>query len=133
MLDRVDIHLSVPRLTKRELLGEAHGEPSIAVRERVEEARARQRRRYAALGPFCNAQLPGPAARREARMSAEARSALAAAVDRHGLTGRGFDRVLKVSRTIADLAGVDRVTSEQVVEALAYRSSAPDGELEHVG
>ena len=133
LLDRVDIHLSVPRLTKRELLGEAHGEPSIAVRERVEEARARQRRRYAALGPFCNAQLPGPAARREAHMSAEARSTLAAAVDRHGLTGRGFDRVLKVSRTIADLAGVDRVTSEQVVEALAYRSSAPNAELEHVG
>ncbi len=131
LLDRVDIHLTVPRLTKRELLGETHAESSTAVRERVEEARARQRRRYAAIGFPCNAHLPGPIARREARMSAEARAMLAAAVDRHGLTGRGFDRVLKVARTIADLAGIDRVMPEQVVEALAYRSSAPTLEFEH--
>ena len=58
---------------------------------------------------------------------------LAAAVDRHGLTGRGFDRVVKVARTIADLAGIDRVMPEQVVEALAYRASTPATELEHVG
>ncbi len=133
LLDRVDIHLTVPRLTKRELLGEAQAESSSSVRQRVEEARARQRRRYSALGPICNAQLPGPHVRRESRMSEEARSMLAAAVDRHGLTGRGFDRVLKVARTIADLAGIDRVMPEQVVEALAYRASSPATELEHVG
>jgi magnesium chelatase family protein len=133
LLDRVDIHLTVPRLTKRELLGEAHGESSSAVRQRVEDARERQRLRYGELGALCNAQLPGPLVRREARMSDEARSMLAAAVDRHGLTGRGFDRVLKVARTIADLAGVDRVTPEQVVEALAYRASTSATELEHVG
>jgi magnesium chelatase family protein len=133
LLDRVDIHLTVPRLTKQELLGEARGESSATVRLRVEEARARQRRRYGELGALCNAQLPGPVVRRESRMSDEARSMLAAAVDRHGLTGRGFDRVLKVARTIADLAGVERVTPEQIVEALAYRASTPATELEHVG
>jgi magnesium chelatase family protein len=133
LLDRVDIHLTVPRLTKRELLGEAPGESSAAVRQRVEDARERQRRRYGGLGVPCNAQLPGPLVRREARMSDEARSMLAAAVDRHGLTGRGFDRVLKVARTIADLAGIEHVASEQVVEALAYRASTPATELEHVG
>ena len=133
LLDRVDIHLTVPRLTKRELLDEAHAESSSSVRQRVEEARGRQRRRYATLGPICNAQLPGPLVRRESRMSQEARSMLAAAVDRHGLTGRGFDRVLKVARTIADLAGIDRVMPEQVVEALAYRASTPATELERVG
>jgi magnesium chelatase family protein len=133
LLDRVDMHLTVPRLTKRELLDESLGESSASVRERVEEARARQRRRYAGLGSLCNAQLPGPLARREARMSAAARSVLAAAVDRHALTGRGFDRVLKVARTIADLAGIVQVTPDHVVEALAYRSSMLPAELEHVG
>jgi magnesium chelatase family protein len=133
LLDRVDIHLAVPRLTRQELLGQEPGERSAPVRERVEEARARQRRRYAALGSSCNAQLPGPLARREARMSPSAESLLAEAVDRHALTGRGFDRAIKVARTIADLAGSERVEPDHLVEALAYRRTPAALELEHVG
>jgi magnesium chelatase family protein len=62
LLDRVDIQLTVPRLSKRELLQESEGEPSAAIRAPVQAARLRQHRRYARLGIHCNAQLPGPLA-----------------------------------------------------------------------
>ena len=133
LLDRVDLRLDVPRLTKQELLGETAGESSAAVRARVEDARERQRRRYGASGSHCNAQLPGPVARRQAKIRPEARDLLAEAVDRHELTGRGFDRALKVARTIADLAGQDLIGPDHVVEALAYRATDPTGGLARVG
>ena len=133
LMDRVDIQLTVPRLTRRELLDETAGEDSSVVLERVEEARARQRIRYATLGFPCNAQLPGPVARRETRISLQARELLAGAVDLHGLTGRGFDRALKVARTIADLAGVEEVGPDHAVEALAYRATSADRKLLHAG
>jgi magnesium chelatase family protein len=133
LLDRIDLQLVVPRLSRRELLGEAAGEPSAAMRGRVETARARQRRRYRDSGYPCNAQLPGPLARREARISPRASDLLAQAVDRLGLTGRGFDRALKVARTIADLAGSEGVEPDHLAEALSYRLSLTEGALARAG
>ena len=133
LLDRIDIRLVVPRLSKQELLGELAGEASSPIRERVEEARGRQRARYTALGYPCNAQLPGPLARREARMSAEAREMLARAVDTFGLTGRGFDRAIKVARTVADLTGADGLGAEHVAEALSYRMNMEEGSFARAG
>jgi magnesium chelatase family protein len=129
LLDRVDIRLAVPRLSKQELLGQSAGESSASMRERVEEARTRQRHRYANLGYPCNAQLPGPLARREARLSPGARDLLARAVDTLGLTGRGFDRAIKVARTVADLCGSEEVGSDHVAEALSYRTDVGEGSL----
>lgn len=133
LLDRIDIRLVVPRLSKQELLGETAGESSAAIRERVEEARERQRRRYAGTGIPCNAQLPGPKARREAKMAPGAEEMLARAVETLSLTGRGFDRALKVARTLADLAGADLVSAEHLAEALSYRASFDDGGLARAG
>jgi magnesium chelatase family protein len=123
LLDRIDLRLAVPRLTKDELLGTRAGESSAVVRERVEAARARQRARYRALPVTCNAHVPGPSIRRFAALDDGAAAMLAGAVDRMALTGRGFDRVCKVARTSADLAGSDRVHAEHVAEALAYRTA----------
>ena len=123
LLDRIDLRLTVPRLTKDELLGASAAEPSAVVRDRVVAARERQRHRYRRLGITCNAHLPGPLARRETRLSAGAEELLARAVDTMALTGRGFDRIVKVARTVADLEGVGDVAAGHVAEALSFRTA----------
>jgi magnesium chelatase family protein len=133
LLDRVDLQLSVPRLSRAELLGSEPGEASAAIRGRVEEARDRQRRRLVDTPWACNAQMPGGMARREARLTDAATSLLSVAVDSLALSGRGFDRAVKVARTIGDLAGADRVDAEHMAEALGYRALSVAGEVATVG
>ncbi|MGH2740219.1 MAG: YifB family Mg chelatase-like AAA ATPase [Actinomycetota bacterium] len=128
LLDRIDIRLRVPRLSKAELLGSESAESSERIRDRVEHARARQRRRFRGTAIRCNAHMPGSVARREAALTAAAEAALAHAVDRYALTGRGFDRVLKVARTIADLAGQENVDAVHLLEALTFRERARPAE-----
>jgi magnesium chelatase family protein len=133
LLDRIDLRLRVPRLTRQELLGAGRGEASDVVRGRVQAARERQRHRYAAAGVACNAHLSGTLARRETRLAADAEELLASAVETLALTGRGFDRALKVSRTVADLAGAERVSVEHLAEALSYREGFGQEELARAG
>ena len=121
LLDRIDLRLRIPRLTKSELVGSGAGEASAAVRERVAAARERQVRRFAGLGVGCNAHLPGPLARRQARLDGRAERLLETAVEAFGLSGRGFDRALKVARTVADLDGSELVGETHLSEALSYR------------
>jgi magnesium chelatase family protein len=127
LLDRLDIRLTVPRLSKAELMGSSSGEASSAIRARVEAARERQRARLRGTPFGANAAMPGSVARRHAHLTSEAEKVLGSAVDRLGLSGRGFDRALKVARTIADLEGADRVGGDHLYEALRFRGTDREG------
>jgi magnesium chelatase family protein len=121
LLDRIDIRLRIPRLSRGELLGSESGEPSALIRARVEAARERQRARLGPRGIRCNGEMSGAMARRMASLTSGAEKILARAVDRYVLSGRAFDRVLKVARTVADLEDRQRVDEEHVLEALRFR------------
>lgn len=122
LLDRIDLHVEVPPVAYGELSGPAAGEPSAAIRGRVLAAREVQRARYQGAGVHCNAQLPSALLRAACPLDRAAETTLKAAFDRLGLSARAYDRVLKVSRTIADLAGRETIGAAQVAEALQYRT-----------
>jgi magnesium chelatase family protein len=119
--DRIDLTVSVPRQRCADLFEGAAEEPSLAVRARVDAARERQLGRSGAL----NAALEGRALRAECRLTASSRRLLTRSGERLRLSARGFFRVLRVARTIADLAGDEVVSEEALAEAIRYR--ADDG------
>ncbi len=127
LLDRIDLCVPVPRADWDEITASREGEPSEPVRAPVEEARARQGHRYRGTGFAANAELPEAALRRHCAVSGEAAGLLERAVGRLGLSMRGCVRVLRVARTIADLAGAERLDAKHVREALAYRHEPAPG------
>ena len=122
LLDRIDLHVDVPAVPVRALSADAQAEPSAAIRARVEAARARQAARYGRDGGLTNAQLRGRAIRRHCAVDGEARRLLETAVERLGLSARAYTRILKVARTIADLAGRDTLAPSDIAEAIQYRT-----------
>lgn len=124
LLDRMDLFVEVQPIAPEELTRVRPGEPSERVAERVAEARARQRRRYGADGPACNAEADGAVLRDTLAAEAEALALAEQAAHRLRLSTRGFARTLRVARTLADLAGSDRVTRVHVAEALTWRARA---------
>jgi magnesium chelatase family protein len=120
LLDRIDMGLRLERLGRKELLGSAGGETSRAVRQRVEAARAMQRQRYGS-DEVTNASAPARSVEQAVRLSRSATETVAACIDSQALSGRGLGRVLRIARTIADLAGAHDVAEEHVGEALLLR------------
>ncbi len=121
LLDRIDIQVEVPRLKPRELVELPRGEKSESVRERVVAARERQRERWGE-GAVTNADVEMSRLYEACRLGEEERRFMYLASEKMGLTARGFDRCLRVARTIADLAGKERVGVAELAEAVHYRS-----------
>lgn len=122
LLDRIDIHVEAPALSIDELRAAAPGETSAAMRERIVAAREIQKKRFAGTPLRCNAQMTSKFLREICRLSSEQGVILQRAMERLGLSARAYDRVLKVARTISDLAGTPEIETPHLLEAINYRS-----------
>lgn len=122
LMDRIDLQIEVPSVEYSTLAGLPTGPSSDEVRRRVMEARARQRARFEGVpGVHCNGQMGPVEIRRHCRPSSDVARLLQRALDRLGLSARTYHRVLKVSRTLADLEGVGEITPLHAAEAIQYR------------
>jgi magnesium chelatase family protein len=124
LLDRIDIHVDVAPVRYSDLSSTLPtGESSRDIRERVVRAREEQSRRFAHLsGVHCNGGMTSSMVRRFCRLRREGRSLLKSAMDHYGFSARAYDRIVKVSRTIADLAGSEEIGPSHIAEAVQYRS-----------
>ena len=122
LMDRIDIHIDVPSLKYRELSDETGGEKSEAIRMRVKKARDIQIERFKKSKIYCNAQMSAKYIKKFCQIDNESKGLLEMAISKMGLSARAYDRILKVSRTIADLSGVENIKPEHISEAIQYRS-----------
>jgi magnesium chelatase family protein len=121
LLDRIDIHVEVPAVKYEKLTDERLAEPSAVVRKRVEAAREHQRQRFEGTSLVCNADMGPAEIRQYCQVDAAAQSLLKAAMQQMHLSARAYHRVLKLGRTIADLAGSEDIQTAHIAEAIQYR------------
>ena len=122
LLDRIDIHIDVPAVKVRELSEKEAAEGSAEIRARVTAARQIQQERYAGEQVFSNTQMTPRLIRQYCQLDSATQTMLERAITKYGLSARAYDRILKVSRTIADLMNVENVTSDHIAEAVNYRT-----------
>ena len=126
LLDRIDLRVPVRQLSEAELLKAPDGESSAVMRARVCRAREIQQERYAKYGFYCNSQLTPKALQEFCELPASGEKLLKDAINRFKLSPRAYTRILKVARTIADLAGAANIGDEHIFESINYRK----GDLE---
>ncbi len=127
LLDRIDIHLDVPRIPHEQLSDRRPGESSAVIQERVARAREIQTRRFAGTALLTNADMGPKELRQHAALDDATEALLGAAVRQMGLSARAYHRVLKLSRTVADLASEHAIGAAHVAEALQYRPRVAEG------
>ena len=130
MLDRIDIHIEVPRVDYEKLSGDRLGETSVSIRKRVQTARDIQSQRFADVPDIiCNADMRVGEIRQFCKLQDEGQSLMRAAMSQMNLSARAYHRILKLARTIADLAGSDEIQSAHLAEALQYRPKLMHGAM----
>jgi len=123
LLDRIDLHVEVPAVKFREISSERTGETSAEIRERVVAARHRQQARFAAKPSItCNARMGTKEIRNYCAIDDSTLELMKMAMHDKNFSARAYDRILKVARTIADLAASESISSDHVAEAIQYRS-----------
>lgn len=130
MLDRIDLHIEVQKVSYEELSSKSKGESSSAIRKRVVRAREVQTQRFMGMeGVYCNAQMNTKMSRKVCTLDDAGAQMLKKAITSLGLSARAYDRILKVSRTIADLERSEQIKSNHIAEAIQYRSLDREGWL----
>ncbi len=122
LLDRIDIHVEVPVVQYNDLASKLDAEPSASIRQRVNRARKIQEKRFKNTKIFFNAHMTPKLIKKFCVLDEESQKLLRNAIENLGLSARAYDRILKVSRTIADLEGVENITASHIAEAIQYRS-----------
>jgi magnesium chelatase family protein len=121
-LDRIDLHIEVPSLKWKEIADTTPAEASAFIRERVCRAREIQGKRFQGSGIHNNAQMTPALLREHCQLDAPSQTLLQGAMEKFGLSARAYDRILKVSRTLADLDGTPGLEPRHVAEAIQYRN-----------
>ena len=122
LLDRFDLHVDVPSVDYSELSSDMTEEPSEAVRQRVQAARDIQNRRFEGTSVTCNANITPDLMKEVCVMTDKAKDMLGKVFDKMGLSARAYDKILKVARTLADMAGREVIDSKDIAAAVQFRS-----------
>jgi magnesium chelatase family protein len=122
LMDRIDIHIEVPAVKYKDLTAQDSGEPSKVLKERINGARNIQSKRFRGSKIHCNAQMTNRHIKKFCSIDGASQRLLEMAIDKFGLSARAYTRILKVGRTIADLAGEEEISAAHISEAIQYRS-----------
>jgi len=122
LMDRIDIHIEVPAVKYKDLTAQDSGEPSKVLKERINGARKIQSQRFRGSKIHCNAQMTNRHIKKFCSIDDASQRLLEMAIDKLGLSARAYTRILKVGRTIADLAGEEEISATHISEAIQYRS-----------
>ena len=122
LMDRIDIHVEVPAVPYKDLIGESDSESSEIIAARVTAARARQSERFKRTKIYCNAQMINRHIKKHCKIDEASCDLLESAIDKLGLSARAYNRILKIARTIADLDDVSDISVDHIAEAVQYRS-----------